>query len=105
MNEYIFYTCEGYTEPPLEDKTVENCQVLGRATGKNAEDAKENLLKNNSWIVECGFDIEEAFSEQILSEEQKNSIERNEDIREFLVGLLDKRQLDKYEKWLLSKGW
>ncbi len=105
MNEYLFYTCEGYTYPPKEREYVENCQVLGRAIGENVKDAKENLLKDNSWIVECGFDIEKAFYEQILSEEHKNNIEKNEEIRTFLVDLLDKRQLDEYEKWLLSKGW
>lgn len=29
MNEYIFYTDEGYTEGPNEDLPVENCQMLG----------------------------------------------------------------------------
>lgn len=30
MNEYIFYTFEGYTYPPKEDKEGENCLVLGK---------------------------------------------------------------------------
>ena len=42
MNEYIFYTCEGYTEPPAEGHVVENCQVLGRETGETAEEAMAN---------------------------------------------------------------
>ena len=30
MNEYLFYTFEGYTEGPNVDYQVENCQILGR---------------------------------------------------------------------------
>ena len=47
MNEYIFYTSEGYTKPPRQDKDVDNCQVLGRAFGDNEIIAKNNLLKDN----------------------------------------------------------
>jgi len=35
MNEYIFYTNEGYTESPIEDMAVENCQMLGRVMSDN----------------------------------------------------------------------
>lgn len=56
MNEYIFYTTDGYTYPPNENEEVDNCQVLGISCGKNAKEAKENLLKNNTWIVEFGYD-------------------------------------------------
>ena len=52
MNEYIFYTTEGKTTPPHEDKTVENCQVLGFACGNNAKDALNTLLQENQWIAE-----------------------------------------------------
>lgn len=55
MNEYIFYTSEGYTEAPNENVEVENCQVLGIANGKDKVEAQENLLKENPWIVEAGF--------------------------------------------------
>ncbi|MBR0072383.1 MAG: hypothetical protein IJP95_00965 [Bacteroidales bacterium] len=51
MNKYIFYTCEGYTEPPLEYNEIENCQVLGRAIGKNIKEARKYLLKKKS--VDC----------------------------------------------------
>ena len=34
MSEYIFYTTEGFTQAP-NGNNVENCQVLGRAFGKN----------------------------------------------------------------------
>ena len=55
MNEYIFYTTEGHTTSP-NDSDVENCQMLGRAYGKNIDEAQANLLKDNPWIIETGFD-------------------------------------------------
>ena len=74
MNEYIFYTCEGYTYPPKEDMEVENCQVLGRAFGKNVKDARNNLEERCPWIKECGFDIYEAISKQLLTDDNKKDI-------------------------------
>ncbi len=74
MNEYIFYTVEGYTYPPKEDKEVENCQVLGRAFGKNEKEAKTQLEEKSTWIKDCGFDINEAICKQILTEENKRDI-------------------------------
>lgn len=74
MNEYIFYTTEGFTYPPIEDKDVENCQILGIALGKNVQDAKKQLEKKCCWIKDCGFDIEEAASKQVLTEENKRDI-------------------------------
>ncbi|MCR5455319.1 MAG: hypothetical protein K6F33_10065 [Bacteroidales bacterium] len=56
MNEYIFYTDEGYTKPPCIDKKVDNCQMLGRAFGPNEIIAKKQLLSDNPWIEDCGFD-------------------------------------------------
>ena len=55
MNEYIFYTPEGFTTAPNENVEVENCQVLGTAKGKDKVEAKENLLKENPWIIEADF--------------------------------------------------
>lgn len=55
MNEYIIYTTEGYTIAPNENVEVENCQVLGRALGNNPDEAKDNLLKDNPWIIKAGF--------------------------------------------------
>ena len=43
MNEYIFYTAEGRTYPPLEGMDVENCQVLGYALGENPKEAMLQL--------------------------------------------------------------
>ena len=74
MNEYIFYTAEGLTYPPREDKEVENCQVLGRAKGKDAEEAKQNLLEQAPWIVEYGFDVNEIICKQIFADNIKQEI-------------------------------
>lgn len=74
MNEYIFYTNEGYTESPIEGMTVENCQMLGRVMSDNIQEARIALLKENSWIEESGFDIKNAYVEQILTGNQKNDI-------------------------------
>jgi hypothetical protein len=56
MNEYIFYTPEGYTSAPIEGIEIENCQMLGTAIGKDENEAKNNLLEDNPWIIEAGFD-------------------------------------------------
>ena len=56
MNEYIFYTTEGYTIAPNEEIQLDNCQVLGVAKGINRSEAQVNLLKENTWIVKAGFD-------------------------------------------------
>ena len=70
MNQYVFMTTEGATFAPHHISTdevteTENCQVLGKAQGKNQQEAKQNLLKENSWIVEAGFDPEEIFSYEL----------------------------------------
>lgn len=74
MNEYIFYTDEGYTEGPNEDLPVENCQMLDCVMANNIQDARTALLKENSWIEECGFDMNNAYVKQILTGNQKNNI-------------------------------
>lgn len=65
MNEYIFYTTEGNTTSPREDMKVENCQVLGFANGNNAKDALINLLQENQWITEYGYDSTKILNRQI----------------------------------------
>ena len=65
MSEYIFYTTEGFTQAP-NGNNVENCQVLGRAFGKNIKEARCNLIKENPWIEEVGFDMEDLFVKQLL---------------------------------------
>lgn len=69
MNEYIIYTTEGHTIAPNENVEVENCQVLGCARGKNPEEAKINLLKNNPWITEAGFRRSEFIVRQLMTNE------------------------------------
>lgn len=73
MSEYIFYTTEGFTQDP-NGNDVENCQVLGIVFEKNKEEARCNLLKENSWIEETGFDTTYLIVKQILTEEQKADI-------------------------------
>ncbi len=74
MNEYIFYTTEGETIAPNEDVAVENCQVLGRIEAKNAQQAKDKLLQENTWIDEAGFDASEILVHQIITKAQKEDI-------------------------------
>ena len=73
MSEYIFYTTAGFTQAP-NGNNVENCQVLGRAFGKNIKEARCNLIKENPWIEEVGFDMEDLLVMQLLTEEQKADI-------------------------------
>ena len=74
VKEYIIFTTEGHTIAPNENVEVENCQVLGRARGNNPEEAKDNLLKDNSWIVEAGFDKSEFIVEQLMTDEERVAI-------------------------------
>ena len=64
MAEYIFYTTEGYTQAP-DGEDIENCQLLGRACGKDKSEALDNLLKDNPWIVERGYNPHEAISKEL----------------------------------------
>lgn len=66
MKHYIFLTTEGTTYAPWNNDTdeapeVENCQMLGIASGRNQQHAEQNLLKENSWIEKAGFDPYEIF--------------------------------------------
>ena len=67
INEYIFYTPDGYTTAPNEHVEVENCQLLGTAKGKDVVEAKENLLKENPWITDAGFDPTSFISKQLVT--------------------------------------
>lgn len=75
MNEYIFYTREGHTIAPNENIEVENCQLLGTAKGKDEVEAKENLLKENPWIIEAGFAPSEFIVRQLLTEKRTYRVE------------------------------
>ena len=65
MENFIFYTWEGYTESPT-GKTVENMQILGFAKGKRETEAKKILLNENSWNIENGFKQEKIKSRKIF---------------------------------------
>mgnify|MGYP006873045416 CR=1 FL=1 len=103
MNEYIFYTNEGFTYSPRDSKMVENCQVLGRSEGYDAAEAEKSLLEENPWIVECGFDMCKIIREQIVNESLQQEVQQNKRRLEFLTNLLDKRQLQEYEEWVKDK--
>ncbi len=73
MNEYMFYTFEGFTQSP--NKTdCENLQIVGFEKVENLEIAKKCLLANNDWISKHGFDTEKILSKRILTEESLASI-------------------------------
>ncbi len=76
MNEYIFYTPEGHTIAPNENVGVENCQLLGTAKGKDVVEAKENLLKENPWIIEASFVPTKFIAKQLVSDEQRSAIKK-----------------------------
>lgn len=95
MAEYIFYTTEGFTQDPKGDD-VENCQLLGQAFGDDMSDARCNLVKENPWIEEHGFDGGMFICRELAP------CENVEKKMEFLIELLDERQLDIYNNWLNS---
>ena len=65
MKEYTIYTAEGYTIAPNEGVEVENCQVLGCARGNDPAEARENLMRENPWIIEAGFHESEFIVRQL----------------------------------------
>lgn len=69
MKEYIFFTTEGSTEAPNEAIVVDNCQVIGRANGNNEKEALRNLINDNAWILEAGFDTSKFIVEQIITDD------------------------------------
>lgn len=58
MKKFIFVTPEGNTESP-NGKEIENLQVIGFAKGKDEIEAIKNLLKENEWIWDSGFNVAE----------------------------------------------
>lgn len=94
MNEYMFYTFEGFTQSP--NKTdCENLQILGFEKAENLEVAKEHLLVNNDWISKYGFDTEKILSKKILTEESLVSIKT-------VVDYLWEDEEKKYEECLAT---
>lgn len=94
MNEYMFYTFEGFTQSP--NKTdCENLQILGFEKAENLEIAKKCLLANNDWISKHGFDKKKILSKRILTEESLASIKT-------VVDYLWKDEEKDYEECLVS---
>lgn len=59
MNSYIFITTEGYTFQPGSQSVepdIENCQVMGLVHGLDANQAFENLIRENDYLLETSFD-------------------------------------------------
>jgi len=55
---FIFLTPDGvtYSSPLQPEPDVDNLQVVGIAEGEDEEEAFENLLKENPWILNTHFD-------------------------------------------------
>lgn len=66
MNEYVFFTSEGFTQSPNGDD-VENFQILGFEKSDNKENAINLLLKHNVWIIDKNFNIQKIESRQLLN--------------------------------------
>ena len=59
MKRYIFITTEGSTYLPNSESIepdCENSQVVGYANGESEEEAFNNLLKENDYLKNTGFD-------------------------------------------------
>ena len=58
MKKYIFFTTEGYTFQPnslSSEPDIENLQVIGFSSGSNQEEAYNNLIKTNDYLLETNF--------------------------------------------------
>lgn len=95
MTEYIFYTTEGFTQAP-DGADIENSQLLGRAFGKDKNDALTNLQKENPWIKDRGFNPNKAVGKELVT---TGNVEAK---LTFLTNLLNEHQLEEYIKWLTS---
>ena len=54
MNTYLFYTDEGYTVAPNNNK-LDSLQILGIEDGKTKDEALIKLFSNNEWIKKENF--------------------------------------------------
>ena len=66
MNEYLFYTTEGFTIAPNTEEEVDNCQILGFVKARSLAEAKNLLLQDNPWIVKAGFSVSEILVKQVV---------------------------------------
>jgi hypothetical protein len=69
---YIFLTTEGFTFQPESnciEPDIENVQVIGFASGYDAQDAFDRLLQRNPYLHETRFN--EIFSMQLAESKKK----------------------------------
>ena len=62
---YLFYTSQGYTTAP-DNSDVENLQVLGIERGDTFEIAFQNLIANNIWIIEKGYNLSQIIGKALV---------------------------------------
>lgn len=58
MRYFIFLTQEGYTFQPNSESTtpdIENLQVLGTASGTDDQNAFDNLIKENEFLLDTDY--------------------------------------------------
>jgi len=58
MKSYIFITEEGFTYQPdsmSPEPDIENCQVIGFAKGNDSNEAFEELIKENDYLLDTSF--------------------------------------------------
>lgn len=67
MRNFIFLTHEGLTKTP-NNMDIDNLQVLGTAEGDDEAGAFNNLIQENSYLVDAAYD--EIFALELLSEKQ-----------------------------------
>ncbi len=59
LNPYIFITNEGYADQPDSESIesdIENCQVIGFANGRTSKHDFDNLIKDNSYLLQTTFE-------------------------------------------------
>lgn len=66
---YIFYTAEGATVAPDNEIPIENCQMLGISKGINHINARGNLLRDNQWILDVGFNPDEIMARRLFNDD------------------------------------
>jgi len=59
MKHFIFLTTEGHTfqlDSDSPEPNIENCQMIGTASGETAKQAFYNLLEENHYLKDTNFD-------------------------------------------------
>lgn len=93
MNEYIFYTTEGYTQDP-KGHDVANGQLIGRAFGDTPQEARQHLLSDNPWIAAHHYDTSALICKELAPHDNAAAIISH------LKSLLTEAQLTAYHQWL-----